>query len=91
MIVAGDIVKNNAGREKNSLYIVLKVDEKYVYIVDGKNRRIENPKRKNPIHLLKTKFKSEIVINELTKDLNCENAKIKKELRRISNMEVADV
>ena len=91
MIVAGNIVKDLAGREKGRFYIVLKICSKYVYLVDGKNRRLEKPKRKNPKHLYKTGLKSEIVINELTKDLNCENAKIRKELRKISNMEVADV
>lgn len=30
---------------------VLKEDKDYVYVVDGKKRRLENPKRKNPRHL----------------------------------------
>ena len=30
---------------------VLKEDKNFVYVVDGKKRRLENPKRKNPRHL----------------------------------------
>ncbi len=30
---------------------VLKEDKDFVYVVDGKKRRLENPKRKNPRHL----------------------------------------
>ena len=30
---------------------VLKEDKDFVYVVDGKERRLENPKRKNPRHL----------------------------------------
>ena len=50
----GDLVICNAGREKDRLMCVLESDEKYVYVCDGKERPFENPKRKNPKHLVKT-------------------------------------
>lgn len=30
---------------------VIREDKDFVYVVDGKKRRLENPKRKNPRHL----------------------------------------
>lgn len=31
--------------------VVIREDKDFVYVVDGKKRRLENPKRKNPRHL----------------------------------------
>ncbi len=50
----GDLVLCNAGREKNRLMCVSAFDGKYVYLCDGKERRLDNPKRKNPKHVTKT-------------------------------------
>mgnify|MGYP003303518222 FL=1 len=50
----GDLVVCTAGREKEKLMCVIAFDGKYVYVCDGKERKLENPKRKNPKHITKT-------------------------------------
>ena len=50
----GSIVRAKAGRDKNQFFLVLKVEDGFAYIADGKRRRLENPKRKNLIHLAAT-------------------------------------
>ena len=50
----GDLVLCNAGREKDRLMCVTAFDEKYVYVCDGKERKLDNPKRKNLKHIIKT-------------------------------------
>ncbi len=50
----GELVICNAGREKDRLMCVIESDEKYVYVCDGKERLLNNPKRKNPKHIIKT-------------------------------------
>lgn len=50
----GDLVICNAGREKDRLMCVTAFDGKYVYVCDGKERTLNNPKRKNPKHIIKT-------------------------------------
>ena len=50
----GELVICNAGREKDRLMCVTDFDEKYVYVCDGKERLLNNPKRKNPKHIIKT-------------------------------------
>ena len=50
----GDLVFCNAGREKDRLMCVTAFDGKYVYVSDGKERALNNPKRKNPKHIIKT-------------------------------------
>ena len=50
----GELVICNAGREKDRLMCVTEFDGKYVYVCDGKERLLNNPKRKNPKHIVKT-------------------------------------
>ncbi|MDO4712118.1 MAG: KOW domain-containing RNA-binding protein [Peptostreptococcaceae bacterium] len=87
----GAIVKNKAGRDGESYYIILRTDGHFAYVVDGYGRTIQKPKKKNPRHLQDTGKMAEIHINERSKDIESENAKIRKEIRRIERMEVVDV
>ena len=49
--IKGRIVRVKAGREKNSWMVVLHRDEKYLYLADGKERKLEKPKKKNIKHI----------------------------------------
>ena len=51
MIPVGTIVKAKAGRDKEGFFVVVKSEDKWVYIADGKRRKVQNPKKKNPVHL----------------------------------------
>ncbi len=53
----GELVICTAGRERSRLLCVKDFDEKYVYLCDGKERPLENPKRKNRKHVVKTQKK----------------------------------
>lgn len=50
-ISKGDLVLSLAGRDKDKLFYVLDADETYAYLVDGKVRKLENPKRKKRKHV----------------------------------------
>ena len=50
----GELVMCIAGREKDRLMCVAEFDGKYVYVCDGKERKLGSPKRKNPKHVIKT-------------------------------------
>ena len=46
------VVKSCAGRDKNSLYVVVgKLDYPYVWIADGRKYKLDKPKKKNCRHL----------------------------------------
>ncbi len=48
----GQLVRSLAGRDKGKHYLVLReLDEKYVFLVDGRRRPIARPKKKNKAHL----------------------------------------
>ena len=60
-ISKSDVVISTAGRDKDGLFYVIKTEENFVYIADGKRRKIENPKRKKLKHVRKvTRTESEV-------------------------------
>lgn len=54
MIPTGTVVKAKAGRDKEGFFVVVKSEGGFVYIADGKRRKVESPKKKNPVHLTVT-------------------------------------
>ena len=50
----GQIVRAKAGRDKNGFFIIKDIDGQYAYIVNGKSRKVESPKKKKLIHLAPT-------------------------------------
>ena len=51
MYFRGQVIKSLAGRDKDYLMTVISYDGKSVFVCDGKERRLVNPKRKNPKHI----------------------------------------
>ena len=45
------IVISTAGRDCDQLFFVVKQDSDYVYLADGRGRRLEKPKRKKRRHV----------------------------------------
>lgn len=54
VIAAGMVVKSMAGHDSGSYYAVIRAENGFAYIADGKLRKVEKPKKKNPLHLQKT-------------------------------------
>lgn len=54
MITAGSIVKSAFGRDKDRYFVVIKIDGDFVFLVDGKVRRLLSPKKKRIKHVIKT-------------------------------------
>ena len=50
-IEKGMLAKSKAGHDKNQVYVIYDVDQTYVYLVDGKNRTLERPKKKKIKHV----------------------------------------
>ncbi len=76
----GDLVKNNTGKNKNEIFVVIGVDEKFAYIVNGKNRTSKNPKKKNKKHLTKLNKSASEVQDRLNKGMAIGKKTIKKAL-----------
>ena len=50
-ISKSDIVMSLAGRDKDKLFYVVDTEDNYVFLADGKGRKLENPKRKKLKHV----------------------------------------
>ncbi len=49
--MVGTVVISKAGRDKGKAMVIVEVAENHLLVCDGKERRLERPKRKNPKHL----------------------------------------
>jgi ribosomal protein L14E/L6E/L27E len=47
----GDVVKSLKGRDKGCIYVVINVENGMAELANGRNRKVENPKKKNAKHL----------------------------------------
>ena len=53
-ITEGLIVASKAGHDEGRFFAVLKASDGFVYLADGKERKLKNPKKKNIKHIAKT-------------------------------------
>ena len=78
MYFRGQVIKSAAGRDKGYLMTVISYDGKSVFVCDGKERRLGNPKRKNPRHIAVTD-------NSLSEEAMASDRSIRKALARIES------
>lgn len=76
---------SKSGRDKGVAYIVFDYDESYIYVVDGKLRGLEKPKRKNRIHIQPTKKINIDIKDKLENGLYILNSDIRKALAEYNN------
>lgn len=53
-VVKGSVVKALAGRDQGSFFVAVAAEDRFVYIADGKERKLGSPKRKNVKHISPT-------------------------------------
>lgn len=51
MLSIGDAVISKRGRDKGGIFAVIAMDEQYVYIADGRHRKIQSAKKKLAKHV----------------------------------------
>ncbi len=74
----GQVVFSKSGRDKGLAFIVADFDDNYVYLVDGKLRRLEKPKKKKKIHVQITKY----IDTEINRKLNGNEYLIDSDIRK---------
>ncbi|MGL5642678.1 MAG: KOW domain-containing protein [Paraclostridium sp.] len=83
----GQVVINLSGRDAGRLFFIVEVvDDEYVFISDGKKRKLEKPKLKKVKHLQKYD-----IINNAVKDMieskeSITNAFLRAELGKLNNV-----
>ena len=75
-----DMIVSLAGRDKGQLFFVVDTDEQYVYLADGKGRRLESPKRKKRRHVRKLPLYPSRVAENLRTGDKVLNSELRREL-----------
>ena len=52
-IIISDVVVSTAGRDQGQLFYVIGTDEMFLFLVNGKDRTLDKPKRKKRRHVQK--------------------------------------
>jgi len=86
----GQLVLSKAGRDKGKKFILTAVDKEsgYAYIVDGKLRRVENPKKKKLKHLEMTGIVSSKLAEKLKEGKSLQNPEVIKEIKVLDAEEI---
>ena len=74
------LVVSKAGRDQGQLFYVIDADEQYVYLADGKSRRLEKPKRKKRKHIEQIPRTESRIAEKIRNGENVFNSELRKEL-----------
>ena len=74
------LVVSKAGRDKGQLFYVIDADEQYVYLADGKSRRLEKPKRKKRKHIEQIPRTESRIAEKIRNGEKVLNSELRKEL-----------
>lgn len=79
------IVSSLAGRDKGRLFIVMETEPNFVYLVDGKLRKIEQPKKKRAKHVAFAGDLGERLADKINSGEKVLNSEIRRALAEFSN------
>ena len=83
-ISKSDIVISLAGHDKGKLFFVIDTDGVYATLADGKQRRVEKPKRKKLIHVRKVLRSDSTLAAKIRSCEHILNTELRRELAQIS-------
>lgn len=77
----GEFAKSKAGHDKDEIFIIINIEDEYVFLVDGKSRRIEKPKKKKKKHIQVINFIDDELRNKLNDNVLIRDEDIKKAIK----------
>ena len=84
-LTIADVVVSTAGRDSGQLFYVLEADETWLFLVNGKDRTIEKPKRKKRKHTNKVLRSDTRVAQKLRDGDKVLNSELRRDLAYLSN------
>lgn len=78
-----DVVISTSGRDKGDVFIVLSKDENFLYLINGRNRRIEAPKRKKIKHTSFFKHGESRISEKIMNESKITNSEIRRAISEI--------
>ena len=78
----GQMVFSRQGRDNGSAYVVLKIEDRFCYVADGRKTTYLKPKKKNVKHLQATHWISETIYDTLQREKIPTDAEIREFLNQ---------
>jgi len=75
----GQVVFSKSGRDKGKAFVIINIEDNYLYLVDGKLRTLNKPKKKKLKHVQPVNCVATLTTN----GRGLQNADIQKELKRL--------
>ncbi|HSQ88554.1 KOW domain-containing RNA-binding protein [Romboutsia sp.] len=83
----GQVVRATSGKEQGRLFFIIKiVDHEYVFIADGKKRKLGKPKLKKVKHLKRYNVINDDVKNKILSEQNVTDAFLRVQLTKLNNL-----
>jgi ribosomal protein L14E/L6E/L27E len=79
----GQRVSSTTGRDRGCNYFVVGYENGRVLVADGKRRKLEHPKRKNPMHLKRRREQDKELGKKLQEGQKVTNAELTAALSRL--------
>lgn len=73
-----------AGHDHNNIYVIVDADDKYVYLVDGKLKKVDNPKKKKIKHVQLIKRTDDTITGKIENNVALTNEDIKYAIKTFS-------
>lgn len=86
-VTYGQVVISKAGRDQGNYYIIVDLDEEYVYLSDGRYRRLDHLKKKRLKHIQPTNLVVEEIRTKIKQHLKLTNLEIRQALIEFSDFE----
>ena len=82
-----DVVRSLAGRDKDKLYYVIKTDDTFLYLCNGKDHTLEKPKRKKYKHAVKVLRSETRVAAKLLAGDKVLNSELRRDLAYLAKLQ----
>jgi len=81
----GEFVYAAKGRDSGKCFIVISCEDNYLYLCDGKSRKVSNPKKKKIKHVEATGKSDEFIVNRLAQVGKLTNKEVRYSLVRFTS------
>ncbi|MBQ5447209.1 MAG: KOW domain-containing RNA-binding protein [Lachnospiraceae bacterium] len=77
----GEFAKSKAGHDKEQVFVIINIENEYVYLVDGKSRKLESPKKKKLKHIQVINKIDDNLLNKIQSGNNITNEEVKRAIK----------
>ena len=87
----GQVVYSKSGHDKGDVQLIHSIKGEYLYLVDGKRRKLEKPKKKKKMHVQPTSYIEVEVAEKLQQKCYILDAEIAKALKKYQKKQEVNI